>query len=410
MNAVVLSIGDELVSGQTVDTNSAYLSRELAARGIGTLYHCTIGDDRARITQAIWAAVRQAELVVITGGLGPTEDDLTRHALADVMGADLRLDERCLASLDAFFRRLGRTMAQANRVQAMIPVGAEALPNEVGTAWGIAADVDGSQIYIVPGVPYEMRWIFENVISPRLPVLEGAIRHHILHTFGMGESDVGEKIADLMQRGAEPTVGTTVAAGMVSIRVLARGRDAADADAKSQIIMTEIRRRLGGIVVGEDQATMPHVVGEMLRQRGQKLAVAESCTGGMIGEMITAVPGSSNYFVGGIIAYENRLKLEWLGVDEALLVQHGAVSEQVAAAMAQGCLERFGSDWALSVTGIAGPGGGTQEKPVGLVYLGIAGKNMPAIAHRLSLPGTREIVRLRSSLAAMNLLRLELQK
>jgi nicotinamide-nucleotide amidase len=408
MNAVILSIGDELTNGQTVDTNSAYLSRELARRGIATLAHCTVGDDRRLIAGAIRQACGLSELVLVTGGLGPTEDDLTRQALADVLGVELRLHPKCLAVLEEFFRRRGRTMVDANRIQAMVPLGAEVLENQVGTAAGLAAKVGSSQVYIVPGVPFEMRWIFENVIAARLPAQEGVIVHRVIHTFGAGESDVGAKIADLMQRGANPTVGTTVAAGLVSIRVVTGAQDAAASRAMSQPVVDDIKRRLGTLVVGEDEQTMASALGELLHRAGQTVASAESCTGGMIGQMLTSVPGSSNYYLGGVIAYDNRIKQELLGVPQELLDQHGAVSEPVALAMAAGCLKRFNSDWAISITGIAGPGGGTDEKPVGLVYVALAGKTVTPIAARTLFPGQRDMIRLRSSLAAMDMLRTRL--
>ena len=197
MNAVIISIGDELTNGQTVDTNSAYLSRELAARGIATFAHCTIGDDRGLTAEAITEACELADVVIVSGGLGPTEDDLTRQALADAMGVELRIDPQCLAVLEEFFRRRGRTMVESNKIQAMIPVGVEVLENQVGTAAGMAARIGRAQVYVVPGVPFEMRWIFENVISRRLPAQQGVIVHRILHTFGQGESDIGSKIADI---------------------------------------------------------------------------------------------------------------------------------------------------------------------------------------------------------------------
>lgn len=408
MNAVILSIGDELINGQTVDTNSAYLSRELASRGIATLAHCTIGDDRGLIAQAIRSACELTNLVLVTGGLGPTEDDLTRQALADTLGVELRLDEKCLAVLEEFFRRRGRTMVAANQIQAMIPGGVEVLENKVGTAAGMAARVGTAQVYLVPGVPFEMKWIFENVIAARLPAQQGLITHRVIHTFGAGESDVGAKIADLMERGANPTVGTTVAAGLVSIRVVTRAADAAEVNALSQPVIDELKLRLGHIVLGEEDQTMALVLGELLRRAGQTVATAESCTGGMIGQMITAVPGSSDYYLGGVIAYDNRIKEELLGVPKELLARHGAVSEPVALAMAAGCLKHFGSDWAISITGVAGPGGGTDEKPVGLVYVALAGKTVAPIAVRTLFPGQRDMIRLRSSLAAMDLLRTRL--
>jgi nicotinamide-nucleotide amidase len=407
MNAIILSVGEELTSGQTVDTNSAYLAERLARRGIRTIEHVTVPDDRARIAEAIRRSAGGAELVVITGGLGPTDDDLTRQGLADAMGTELVLDETCLATLEGWFRRIGRTMVAANRVQAMVPRGAEPLANRMGTAPGLAARVDGAAVYIMPGVPAEMKVMFDEVILPRLPDGAGAIALRSLHCFGAGESDVGMKIADLMRRDANPLVGTTVAAGMVSIRVQACGADDRQALALADRAAQEVRRRLGPLVVGQDEETMASVVGALLRTRGQTLATAESCTGGLIGAMVTAVPGASDYYRGGVVAYADDAKRGLLSVPSDLLAAHGAVSEPVARAMAEGCRRRLAADWAISVTGIAGPAGGSAEKPVGLVFLGLAGADGTAV-QRIVFPGTREAIRLRTSLAALNSLRLRL--
>ncbi len=408
MNAVLISIGTELTTGQTIDTNSAYLARQLAAHGIHTLEHVTVADDLDDITEAIRFACSKAELVIITGGLGPTEDDLTRSALAAAMGCDLVLDEACLAEIEEFFRLRKRPMNASNRVQAMIPRLAKPICNKVGTAPGIEARIGETQVFITPGVPSEMEWMFQNAIAPRLPRLNGVILHRIIHTFGQGESDVGARIADLMKRGANPLVGTTVAAGMVSIRVVSHAPTHEQAAAMSEDVVKQLHARLGELVVGESDATLAMAVGDLLRQRKQTLATAESCTGGLIGKMLTDVAGSSDYYIGGVVSYANRIKASLLGVEESLLAEHGAVSEPVAAAMAEGCRTRLGADWAISVAGIAGPTGATAVKPVGLVYIGLAGPGGTEV-HQQVFPGSRELVRLRSALAAMNYLRLKLR-
>ncbi len=409
MKAVILSIGTELVSGQTVDTNSAYLSRELAGLGVETIAHATVGDEQPAIAAAIREAAARAPLVLVTGGLGPTEDDLTRQAMAEVLGVALRLDARCLSQIEEFFRRREREMNPANRVQAMLPAGAEPLDNPLGTAPGITATVGQSRVYVMPGVPREMELMFAGQVAPRIGRSAGVVTHHILHTFGQGESDIASKIADLMQRGRNPLVGTTVAAGLVSVRVLTRAKDRSAAEKLARETIALLRDRLGELVVGEDDETMSPAVGMLLLSRGQTLATAESCTGGMIGEMLTAVAGSSRYYLGGVVAYANQAKTALLGVAESLLAAHGAVSEPVAAAMAEGCRKRFASDWAVSVTGIAGPAGGTDEKPVGLVYIGLSGPDGTQVRRHI-LPGTRDIVRLRASLTALNHLRLKLRR
>jgi nicotinamide-nucleotide amidase len=407
MNAIILSVGDELASGQTIDTNSAYLARRLAARGIRAVEHVTAPDDRRRIAEAIRRGAKDAELLVITGGLGPTDDDLTRQALADAMGVELVLDEPSLAAIEKFFRALSRPMADANRAQAMAPRGANVLPNRMGTAPGIHARVGAAEVYVMPGVPAEMEAMFEEAVLPRLPAGEGAIALRLVHCFGAGESDVGTKIADLMRRDANPLVGTTVAAGMVSIRIQGRAASEAEGSTLADRAVEEVRRRLGDLVVGQGEQTMASVLGGLLRGRGQTLATAESCTGGMIGAMLTAVGGASDYYRGGVVAYANDAKADLLDVPRPMLEAHGAVSEPVAAAMAEGCRERFRADWALSATGVAGPAGGSPQKPVGLVFLGLAGDEGTRV-QRAVFPGTREAIRLRASLAAMNMLRLKL--
>jgi len=409
MKAMVLAIGDELVGGRTVDTNSAYLSERLAARGIRTIAHVTVADDRSPIADAVADAARRADVVLITGGLGPTEDDLTRQGLADAMGVELVLNETCLAEIEAFFRQRGREMAPTNRIQAMLPAGTEPLDNRLGTAPGIAATLGAAAVFVMPGVPHEMREMFLAQIVPRLPDGTGAIVQHVVHTYGRGESDVGAVIRDLMRRDANPTVGTTVAGGLVSVRVTARAESPDRADEIARGTVAEVRRRLGDGVVGEDDETIASVVGAMLRQRGQTLATAESCTGGLIGEQITDVPGASDYFLGGAVCYANDVKRDVLGVDEGLLAAHGAVSEPVAEAMATGCRERFGSDWAIATTGIAGPTGGTESKPVGLVYLSLAGPDGTEV-HRHVFSGTRQFIRRQAALAGLNYLRLALER
>ncbi len=407
MTAIILAVGDELVSGQTVDSNSAHLARELAALGIPVVRHETLGDDCDAIARALRRAARDAEIVIASGGLGPPADDVTRQALAEALGEPLVLDENQLAAIEQFFARRGRTMIEANRVQAMAPASARLIDNRVGTAPGIRATLDEADVFIVPGVPHEMRWMFEHAIAPALPRRDGVVLHRVIHTFGRGESDIASEIHDLMARGRSPAVGTTVAAGLVSIRVVCRASSVELAEEMFAREREEICRRCGELVVGEGDATMATVVGEWLRREGHTLASAESCTGGLLGEMLTETPGASEYFLGGIVAYDNRVKRDLLGIDDALLAEHGAGSEPVALAMATAARERLGATWGIGITGIAGPGGGSEEKPVGLVFTALAGPD-GALARRHVYPGDRGRVRLRSALSALNMLRLAL--
>jgi nicotinamide-nucleotide amidase len=406
MQAVIIAVGDELTDGATVDTNSGYLSARLVECGIATRRHVTVGDDAAAIAEAIGGAAGQARLVIVTGGLGPTADDLTRQGLAAAMGAALVEDPRQAERIAAFFAARGRPMKPSNRAQALLPAGAQAIDNDCGTAPGIAARLGEAEVFVLPGPPQEMREMFETKVLPRLPAA-GAIAKRIVHTFGVGESDVGEAIADLMGRGRNPTVGTTVSAGVISVRITAAGPTKQAAEAAADETAAEVRRRLGELVFAGDDQTMPQVVGEALQAAGETLAAAESCTGGMLGEMITEVPGASGYFLGGVVAYADRAKTELLGVPAGLIAAHGAVSGPVAEALAEGARRRFGADWGLGVTGIAGPAGGSAEKPVGLVYIAVAGRGGAAV-HRHVFPGDREVIRRRAALAALNHLRLAL--
>jgi len=404
MNAVILAIGDELVSGASSDTNSTYLSRELAALGIATRSVHVLRDDADAIAAEINRAAAAADFLLITGGLGPTADDLTRHGLARAMGAELVLNEPSLERIEAFFAKRGRTMRAGNRIQAMFPEAAEVLENDIGTAPGIAAVVGSARVFVLPGVPQEMRRMFKRGVVPRLPRERSAIVQRVVRCFGAGESDVAAKIDDLMERGAEPEVGITVSSGLISIRITAHAGNPEDAERRATIVAQEVKRRVGHLVIGEGSATLAAVVGSALREARQTLATAESCTGGLIGALVTEVPGASDYFLGGIVAYANDVKRAGLGVPEAVLEKHGAVSEPAATAMAEGCRQRLQSHWALSATGIAGPRGGTPDKPVGLVFVALAG---PAgtRAERHVFSGDREVIRRRSARAALDLLR-----
>lgn len=409
IRAIVVAVGTELTSGQTADTNSSYLARRLAELGIVTVAHYVADDHLDRIADILTEAARQAEVVVVSGGLGPTADDVTRQALARAMGVELDLHQPSLTYIEGFFRQRNRPMHDTNRIQAMIPHGAEALHNPVGTAPGIYARLGEAQVFIVPGVPSEMRRMTEEHILPRLMPLAGqsCLVFRLVHTFGGGESDIAAKIADLMGRESNPLVGTTVAAGLVSVRIIARAAGREQARQMAEQMVQVVRGRLGEYAFGADEETLSSVVGQLLRLGRATLSVAESCTGGLLGELISAESGASDYFIGGVISYANRIKQSQLGVPEDLLAQHGAVSEPVAQTMATGVRERFCTDYAISITGVAGPTGGSPEKPVGLVYTALASPTGVRVQRNV-LPGDRHMVRLRASLTALNMLRLDL--
>ena len=411
MQAAILSIGDELTLGQTVDTNAAWLSARLAEHGVTTLYHLTVPDEVDAIVDAFRRAADDAELVLATGGLGPTDDDLTRQALARAMGAELELHERSLRRIEAMFRRRHRPMAERNKVQAMRPIGCETLDNPRGTAPGLTAKLGRATIHVMPGVPAEMTGMFDDHILPTLTDQTGqVILTAKLNTIGTGESDIAQMLGDLADRARNPLVGTTASAGIVSVRI--RSTFADEAEAKRQLDDTARRVTdcLGPLVFGRDDQTLAEAVGIELAARKQTLATAESCTGGLVGKMLTDVSGSSDYYLGGWVVYANDAKQQ-LGVPAALIDENGAVSEPVARSLAECALSRTGADYALSLTGIAGPTGGSRDKPVGTTWIALACREVNRIdtaAHRIIFPGERPIVRLRAAHTALNLLRLHL--
>ena len=414
MQAIILSIGDELVLGQTVDTNSAYLSAKLAEVGITTRWHQTIADDRTLIADAIRWASNEADLVIITGGIGPTDDDLTRQALADAMQVGLIESEVALEQIQAMFKTFGRAMPERNRIQAMHPAGTEIIENKAGTAPGIRAKLNRAAIYVTPGVPREMQTMYERSIVRDLRQRAG--NHSIIltatiHTFGVGESSLAEMLGPLCDRARNPKVGTTVAAGICSVRIRSEFPDAAQAKRELDATIADVERAVGPIAFGRDEDTLQSAAVTLLKEKRKTVATAESCTGGLIGKLLTDVPGSSAVYAGGWVTYTNELKHRELGVPRELLDAHGAVSGQVVRAMADGAIEQSGADLSLAVTGIAGPDGGTPDKPVGTVWIALGYRDAAQThtqAMRLQLPGTRQTIRDRAARCALQMLRLHL--
>lgn len=406
--AGILSIGDELLLGQVVDTNAAWLAAQLAALGIRPVEQRCIGDDAHRLADAIRELSRRCDVLIATGGLGPTADDVTREALAAACGCVLQLDPRSLEQIRTFYARLGRPMPEANRRQALRPACGTAIENRCGTAPGLHVSLGDCLCYALPGVPFEMQAMFEHAVRPELAARAAGrvVRVRQLHCCGAGEAAIGETLADLMSPGRTPRIGTTANLGIITVHIVAEAADADEAGQQIAQAEQQIRRRLGPLVFGADEQTLAGVVGQRLSAQRQTLAVAESCTGGLLGALITDVPGASRYFAGGVISYANEVKRDLLGVPQALLDAHGAVSEPVARAMAEGARRRLGVTWALAVTGIAGPGGGTPGKPVGLVYVGLAGPTGTKVHMlRFSPDQPRDVIRLRSCHAALDRLR-----
>lgn len=412
MKAEVISIGSELVSGQALDTNSQWLSQELEALGITVAYHTTIGDQLDDHLMAFDLAARRAGLVVVTGGLGPTQDDLTREALARAAGVPLREDPAALEAIAALFARRNRVMADRNRVQALIPEGAEPLPNRVGTAPGIMMPLGTSVFACMPGVPHEMRVMFHEQVVPRLRSrhwIERIIVHRKINLFGRGESDIEAAALDLTARDHVPEVGITVHEATISFRIRGEGATEAEALIQTESTAAQILARFGDLIVGEGAADVPDAVAAQLDRTGATLATAESCTGGLIGHLLTTVPGISASYLGGVVSYANQAKIDLLGVPGDLIAAHGAVSHEVARAMAEGARARFHADLAVSATGVAGPGGGSPEKPVGRVYLGLATPSgVESRQLDIGPEQPRDIIQQRSAKIALNWVRLTL--
>lgn len=406
MQAVVLSIGTELTRGELVDTNAGALSAQLTALGFEVVGMHTVDDDLPRIVAKLRALVGEAAVVVATGGLGPTSDDLTAAAVAEAFAAPLVRDEASLARIVQIFERFGRAMPPSNAKQADVPEGSIILPNPAGTAPGFSIEREGTRFFFMPGVPREMEAIFAGSVAPSLAPLgkpAGAMVH--LRTFGLPESAVAERVEALSPAASEITVGYRATFPEIHVKFWARGADLAECEARAKAFAQRAREALGDVVYGDENVTFPAAVGEAFRHRKLTLAVAESCTGGLVGELLTGVPGSSDFFLLDAVVYANLAKTEVLGVSPDLLRAYGAVSGEAAMAMAEGARKIVDADVAVSITGIAGPGGGSDDKPVGTVFFGLSrrGEEPRALTRRFS--GDRERVRVLAAHVALRLVK-----
>lgn len=416
MKVEVVTIGDELLLGFTIDTNAAHLARELAAIGVEISRRTSVGDSADDIASAVREALDRSDGVITTGGLGPTSDDMTKPAIATLFGREMRRDEEVVRSLKERWARMGRKgpIPESNFTQAMIPEGAVIIPNAHGSAPGIWLEDDrGRWVAMLPGVPREMRAMLAEGLVPKLADrlrgghVETVVMSWTIRTTGIAESALADKLGDLGRSvdGLSPAFLPSVEG--VDIRLTSRGVPRAEALSRLEAAVSKLRDVIGHHVYGEGASDLAEVVLGMCRAEGLRVAVAESCTGGMLGARITAIPGSSDVFIGGVLAYENTTKLELLGVELADVETHGAVSEAVAVGMARGVRRRLSADIGISITGIAGPGGGTPEKPVGTVWIALDGR--VSGARGLRLIGDRAEIRQRSAQAALDFVRRELQ-
>ena len=406
MRVEIIAVGTELLSGGVLDTNSLYLSEELMLIGLETAFKTVVGDDEKDMEEALRQSFERADAVIVTGGIGPTEDDITRKVIAKIIKKRLVLNEDALKVIHARLAGRGKEFAMSNDRQALVPSGARLLQNPIGIAPGFYSDEEGMFIAVLPGVPLEMRAMFSEGLRPILEERFGGrmfIRRRILRTCGLSESAVNQALQDILKRGV-PVVGLTAKETGVDIRVIARGSNAEQPQAQVDRTDAAIRDKLGDAVYGVDGQELEEVVGVLLKQRRLKIAVAESCTGGLIGARITNIAGSSVYFERGVVVYSDLAKTEMLGVPQELIERHGAVSSEVAEAMARGIRQAAQTDLGLAVTGIAGPGGGTEKKPVGLVYTALASAQGMKIAEHRFL-GTREQVRIRASQMSLDMVR-----
>ncbi|MBW8866777.1 MAG: competence/damage-inducible protein A [Acidobacteria bacterium] len=415
MNACILAIGSEMLTPFRVDTNSLFITERLNAIGYDVRLKAVVADDVDELARVIEGALAWADVIVITGGLGPTEDDITRDAVARVLDTPLDLDEAIVERLRERFAKRGMTMPEINRRQAMVPRGATVLPNANGTAPGLWLERGKTAIVLLPGPPREMKPMLEAVIGERLAPRSGGrgLFRRVLKIAGRAESDVDAQVQPVYGKWTKQAVpiSTTILAvlGQIELHLTAAAEHRADADAVLEAAVAELRNVLGASVFSDDGRNLEVVVGDLLRERTLTIAVAESCTGGLLASRLTDVPGSSDYVERGVVCYSNRAKTELAGVPEEMIREHGAVSEPVAQAMAAGIRARAGTNIGIGITGIAGPGGGTAEKPVGTVAVAVVGDDETRV-RMFQFLGGRDMVKFQAAQSALNMTRLMVTK
>ncbi len=405
MIAEILAVGTELLMGQIANTNAQYLSRRLNDVGVGVYYHSVVGDNPTRLKESLKLALSRADVVITTGGLGPTQDDLTKETIAEAMGCKLVLHQETYESIKSFFEKLGRKMMDNNAKQAYLPEGSIIVPNPNGTAPGCIIESGTKTIVMFPGPPKEMIPMFEETVFPYFEQKTGqTIWSRMLKVFGIGESEMEMRILDIVESQSNPTIAPYVGVGEVIVRVTARCKDRNDADCLIDPVVEKIKERLGDYLYAQNGESMEEILVDLLKQHNISLSLAESCTGGMLASRLVNVPGVSDVLDRGFITYSNHSKIQELGVSEETLAVHGAVSTQTALEMVEGLVHKTGTRAGIAITGIAGPDGGTEEKPVGLIYIS-ASLDGKTECREIRLRGDRDRIRNVACLNGMDLLR-----
>ena len=405
MNAEIIAVGTELLLGEILNTNAQFLSQNLSSLGIDVYFQTVVGDNEKRLKETFETALKRADVIILTGGLGPTKDDLTKETVAQAIGLSLTLHTESLEKIKSFFASIHREMSINNEKQAHLPKGCMVLENHHGTAPGCLIEHQQKVVVMLPGPPQEMKPMFAKYVYPYLRSKgTDIIYSRVLRIFGVGESTLEEKLNDLIENQYNPTIAPYAKQGEVALRITAKCESEETAKMMIEPLEKAIRQRLGTAVYGEGEVPLAQVVGMLLKEKGITVAVAESCTGGLLSEQITRVAGISKSFVTGVVTYSNASKIKLLNVSADTLYKYGAVSEHTALEMAEGVKKLGGTDIGISITGIAGPDGGTQEKPVGLVYIGMV-TNDNRTYKQLNLAGDRLKIRSMTTMHALDMIR-----
>jgi len=409
----IITVGTEILMGQITNTNAAYISNELLKLGVGVYYHSVVGDNHKRLMEVLSCSLDRADIIVLTGGLGPTGDDITRETVAELLQLPLQKDQDWESRLEKFFSQRNRPMVESNRKQALVPRGGKLLPNEKGTAPGVYLEYKNNTVVLLPGPPEEMKHVFKKQVCPLLKdKLEfagekGVLLSRSLRIVGLGESAIEDKLQPWLNNQDNPTIAPLAKRAEVHLRITARSKTKDEAIKLIDDKEKEISGALGDYIYGRDEEELEHVVARLLWEKEKTLAVGESCSGGLLCHRLTNVPGSSGFLLAGMVTYSNEAKMNLLEVKKDTLLDKGAVSEAVALQMAQGSRRRTGADIGISITGIAGPSGGTPDKPVGLTYLALDTQGF-SFCRKYQMWGEREDIKIRVSQVALNLLRLHL--